>query len=67
MVYKIRNAIVHNKETEFHLSYYSPHPGVPVLLKEFLFPCLEEMCFALIAAESKLIWYPASSMELFET
>jgi hypothetical protein len=65
LVYAIRNAIVHNKETEFHLTYASLDATVCVLIETFLLPSLEEICFALIASPNTQLWYQNRELVLY--
>jgi hypothetical protein len=57
LVYAIRNAIVHNKETEFHLTYASLDSRVCSVIEVFLIPALEEICFSLIGSPNPQLWY----------
>lgn len=68
LVYAIRNAIVHNKETEFHLTYVSidAYPGLCALLEKFLLPSLEEICFALISKPNTEFWYQNKEIQLYK-
>jgi hypothetical protein len=68
LVYAIRNAIVHNKETEFHLTYASMDmsPSLCALLEEFLLPSLEEICFALIGKPNTAFWYQNREIQLYK-
>jgi hypothetical protein len=65
LVYKLRCAIVHNKETEFHLTYASLTNGFIALIESFLLPALEEFCFVLIGVKNQLIWYSHRDIKLF--
>lgn len=67
LVYAIRNAIVHNKETEFHLTY-APLDGNPSLcniIESFLLPSLEEICFSLINKKNAEFWYQNKELNLY--
>ncbi len=57
LVYVIRNAIVHNKATEFHLTYVSLDSAKCALIELFLIPSLEEICFFLIGSPNAHLWY----------
>lgn len=65
LVYKYRNVIVHNKETEFHLSHHS----VPVthrrMLEEFIIPSMEIIIVYLITVKNSITWYQNAKIELF--
>lgn len=67
MVYSIRNAIVHNKETEFHLTYASldRNPSLCALIEIFLLPSLEEICFELISKRNTEFWYQNKEIQLY--
>lgn len=66
MVYAIRNAIVHNKETEFHLTYAELDAHMCSVIERFLMPVLEEICFALIAKQNSLVWYKNQNLRLHQ-
>jgi hypothetical protein len=65
-VYTIRNAIVHNKETEFHLTYATLGPPMRTLLERFLVPSLEELCFALVGTQNTHVWYANQQLLLYK-
>lgn len=67
LVYSVRNAIVHNKETEFHLTYASldTNPGLYTLIENFLLPSLEEISFSLIAKSNNEFWYQNREIQLY--
>lgn len=65
LVYKMRCAIVHNKETEFHLTYASLTNGFIALIELFLLPALEEFCFVLLGVKNQIIWYLNRDLKLF--
>lgn len=46
-IYNIRNSIVHNKTTEFHLSYNTLNGDIAVFLERFMLPNLETIIFYL--------------------
>ena len=66
LVYSIRNAIVHNKETEFHLTYASLDTTICVLIEVFLIPSLEEICFSLIGSPNHQLWYQNRELLLYK-
>lgn len=66
LVYGVRCAIVHNKETEFHLTYANLDDGVAALIEKFLIPTLEEVCFHLVSGTNSVIWYANRDLKLFE-
>lgn len=65
LVYQTRCAIVHNKETEFHLTYASLDAAFALLLENFLIPSLEEICFALIGSPNQKVWYSGEKLLLY--
>jgi len=65
LVYSFRNAIVHNKETEFHLTYASLNLGLSCLLEAFLIPSLEEISFAVIGKTNPKLWYQNRELHLY--
>jgi len=66
LVYTIRNAIVHNKETEFHLTYASLDSTICGLIELFLIPSLEEICFSLIGSPNNQLWYQNKELLLYK-
>lgn len=66
MVYAIRCAIVHNKETEFHLTYHSLDATLSAIIETFLLPSLEELCFTLVGSPNQLVWYTSKALVLCE-
>ena len=65
IIYLVRNAIVHNKETEFHLNYATLNDTIYSLIELFLMPTLEEICFGLIGKENAHIWYKNRELNLY--
>jgi hypothetical protein len=65
MVYKVRCAIVHNKETELHLTHNSLDSSLKIIICEFLIPVLEEVCFFLIGTPNEITWYNGQELRLF--
>jgi len=68
LIYRIRNTIVHNKETEFHLTYASlnMHPSLCSIIEDFALPCLEEICFSLISKPNQVFWYQNKEICLYK-
>jgi hypothetical protein len=66
MVYYVRNAIVHNKETEFHLTFATLDNTICTLIESFVIPCLEEMCFALVGSPNQHVWYLHKELLLYK-
>lgn len=73
LVYAFRNSMVHNRETEFHLTHSSllNHAVVSdtprIIIENFLLPNLEEIIFNLIIKENGLVWYTNSTLTLWES
>ena len=66
LVYAVRNAVVHNKETEFHLTYASMDSTLQMLVESFLFPILEEVCFAVIGRRNPELWYSQDKLYFYK-
>lgn len=66
IVYKVRCVIVHNTETEWHLSYATLDSITQLLLEKFLFPSLEEICFAFVGQSNNHVWYQNKSLTLYQ-
>lgn len=65
MIYRIRCAIVHNKETEFHLNTISLNNAFQTLISNFLIPSMEEICFGLIGSPNPKTWYQGRELLLY--
>jgi hypothetical protein len=66
LVYAVRNAVAHNKETEFHLTYASMDVVITTLMESFLIPSLEELSFALISSVNPQLWYSNKHLLLYK-
>jgi len=66
LVYQVRCAIVHNKETEFHLTYASLDTTMKALIESFLIPSLEDICFSLIGCRNDKVWYSKQEIMLYQ-
>ena len=70
LIYAFRNAIVHNKATEFHFTHTNIVGTIYFdLIKEFLLPSLEIIVFHLITRKSEsnsLIWFSNSELKLWQ-
>jgi len=67
LIYYIRNSIVHNKTTEFHLTYNTLTDDINKILSLFLIPCMEEICYFLISKPGNpLIWFTNKEIKLWE-
>ncbi|WP_415897822.1 hypothetical protein [Neptuniibacter sp. QD57_21] len=65
VVYQVRCSIVHNKETEVHISGENYPIGCKAILEDFLLQFLEELIFLLISKENDLVWYSSDSIKLW--
>lgn len=65
LVYMVRNSIVHNKETEYHLTSNNLLPGIIYILENFLLITTEEIVFNLIMNHNNLVWYKHPELYLF--
>lgn len=65
VLYRIRCSIVHNKETEYHISSENYTDGCRLVLQDFYLPALEELIFLLIAKENDVVWYKNDSIALW--
>lgn len=66
IVYQLRCSIVHNKETEYHISHNNLKEPIVFFLNNFLFEILEEIIFFLIINKNQLISYDKKSINLYE-
>jgi len=66
IVYAIRNSIVHNKTTEFHLTYSSINPKIYTFLERFLIPTLEDLIFFLTSNKPNLVWFEHPELKVWE-
>jgi hypothetical protein len=65
LVYSMRNSIVHNKATEFHLTNVSITSPIKNLIESFLLPLLEKLIFHLINTRNDHVWYSNQHMILY--
>lgn len=65
IIYGFRNSIVHNKETEFHLTHKTLSPGLVALLNDFFLPVIEEVIFICLCSQSNLVRYKDKSIALY--
>lgn len=64
-LYRIRCSVVHNKETEFHISSETYCDGCRLVMEEFYLPSLEELIFLLICKDNSVVWYRSDSIALW--
>ncbi|UKA27159.1 hypothetical protein IHC93_19750 [Photobacterium damselae subsp. damselae] len=65
IIYFIRNSIVHNKETEFHLSHETLNDNICNFIEKFLIPQMEGILFPLLIERNDVIWYEHQNIKLF--
>lgn len=66
LIYAVRCAVVHNKETELHLTHSTLDTPSKKLIKQFLIPSLEEMCFFLVGTRNTDVWYLSQNLVLYK-
>lgn len=68
ITYQLRNSILHNTATEFHLTHYelSKNEIIVNFLKDFMIPILEKIVLHLIVTNDSLISYEKESMILYK-
>lgn len=66
LIYNLRNSIVHNKETEFHLTHKDLDNTTYILIADFVIPVLEDFIFKLISEYNPVIWYKNQKMILYD-
>jgi len=66
-MYQLRNSIVHNKETEFHVTHstFQEFPELRKLFEIFLLPTLENIIYYLIFKNNSIIDYPKNHLLLY--
>jgi len=65
LIYQIRCSIVHNKETEVHVSSENYYIGCKLLIEEYLLFTLENLIFLLMSQENELVWYQSDHIRLW--
>src|SRR5690606_9406313 len=66
LVYKIRNNIVHNKDSEVHFESTNLPEAGKFLLENYFIPVLEKVIFHLIINYNNLVWYSDNKMFLYD-
>lgn len=67
LIYNVRNSIVHNKSTEFHLTYNNMDNDTFKLMSIYLLKVMEEIVFYLVSKHNNdLVWFRNTSMMLWE-
>ena len=65
LIYQMRCSIVHNKETEFHISNETYGVGCRLVMEQYLLPVLEEFVFLAMADDNDVVWYISNSIKLW--
>jgi len=67
LVYFFRNSIIHNKETEFHITHTALNNTNDLVkfFEEFLLPTLENIIYYLIFKSNSIIDYPKNHLLLY--
>jgi len=67
LIYFFRNSIIHNKETEFHITHtiLNNSPDLVKFFEEFLLPTLENIIYFLIFKENSIIDYLKNHLLLY--
>jgi hypothetical protein len=66
LVYALRNAVVHNKETEFHLSHFNMNLSVATFIDFVIISPLAKLIFELLTDDSSPVWYHGPEIKLYE-
>ena len=68
LIYYFRNSIIHNKETEFHITHTTLNSSSDFIkfFKDFLLPVLENIIYFLIFKENSIIDYSQNHLLLYE-
>ncbi|EOB3567310.1 hypothetical protein ACHELH_000767 [Vibrio vulnificus] len=65
IIYYTRNAIVHNKETEFHLSHNYLSDSIYNFIDVFILSECENVIYKLIYKPNSIIWYTHDRIKLY--
>ncbi len=67
LIYYFRNSIIHNKETEFHITHTTLNSSSDLVtfFENFLLPILENIIYFLIFKENSIIDYPKNHILLY--
>ncbi|WP_067222747.1 hypothetical protein [Marinomonas gallaica] len=65
LIYVFRNSIVHNKETEFHLSHETLSDRVCEFMENYLLPMMEDVLYSLLVEHNGVVWYKHQNIRLF--
>jgi hypothetical protein len=67
IVYKIRNSIVHNKDSEMHFESTNLPIGAKFILENFFIPNLEKIIYHLIINPNQIVWYDDDKLLLYHS
>lgn len=67
LLYKIRCAVVHNKETELHLSYFKINKTIAILIENIFIKPLHTLISDLLTDNSSTVWYSGPELKLYQT
>ena len=71
LTYSFRNSIVHNQETEFHLTHkelldhHLIEDTILKILEHFMIPCIERIIFQLLESQNNFVWYTDQELKLY--
>jgi len=67
LIYYFRNSIIHNKETEFHITHTTLNSSSDLVkfFEDFLLPILENIIYFLIFKENSIVDYPKNHILLY--
>ncbi|UEG54913.1 hypothetical protein LLH06_08035 [Mucilaginibacter daejeonensis] len=66
VVYKFRNSMVHNRETEFHLMHETLSNDIKRFIEQFLIPTMEEMVILLTVERNSVVWYTNPHISVYQ-
>ncbi|GAB2851653.1 hypothetical protein GCM10027277_19930 [Pseudoduganella ginsengisoli] len=65
LIYKVRCAIVHNSETELHISHFNLSKTLIYLIDEIIMKPLEGLVFKVISDKTSRVWYSGPVLQLY--
>lgn len=66
LVYKVRCSVVHNKETEFHISHFNLSDEAAELIEDCILRPLYSLVFEMLSDRSSPVWYPYQTLNLYQ-
>jgi len=67
LIYSLRNSIVHNKTTEFHLTYNTVDVNIATFIKKFMLPKMETIIFFLtIESTTNLVRFSNETLKIWK-